>query len=162
MSSRIALGFAPQVFHAEQSLLLEPCIGHGLLRHRGPGHAPVTQAAHAMLDRGLERHTQTQHMSNLGARPAPLFPVAHPHAPPDPLVQFGDWPVILADAEVAEPAPQVLGEFLQSVVHRYRSRPTCSTCRASRSRSCSKCSARASQTPQPHHNGSHPGGGSIQ
>ena len=109
MSSRISLSLAPQVLDAEQALLLEPCIGHGLLGDRGSRHAPVTQAADAMLDGGLERHAEIEHVANLGARPSPLFRVTHPHAPPYPLVQFGDGSVILADAEVSQSAPQVLG-----------------------------------------------------
>lgn len=58
MSSKKALSLAPQVIDAEQTLFLEPYIGHGLLGDRGSGHAPVTQAADAVLDDGLERHTE--------------------------------------------------------------------------------------------------------
>lgn len=56
MSSRIVLNLAPQVFDAEQSLFLEPWIGHGL---QGDG-GPITQAADAVLDGGLERHTEIE------------------------------------------------------------------------------------------------------
>ncbi len=58
LSWPVALGFTPQVFDAEQPLCPEPVVGHGLLGHRGSGHAPVAQAAHAVLDGRLQRHAQ--------------------------------------------------------------------------------------------------------
>ncbi|MPN33802.1 hypothetical protein SDC9_181294 [bioreactor metagenome] len=58
-------------------------------------------------------------MADLRARPAPLFPIAHPDAPSQPLVQFRDRPVVLADAEVAQPAPHVLPQLVQPIGHRY-------------------------------------------
>ncbi|MDP2222384.1 MAG: hypothetical protein Q8K34_19660, partial [Hydrogenophaga sp.] len=60
-------------------------------------------------------HAQSQQVLDFGARPAPLFPVAHAHAPSDPLVQFRDWPVILADAKVRHPTPKTLPQFSQPV-----------------------------------------------
>ena len=70
-----------------------------------------------MLNRRLQAHAQSQQVLDLGARPAPLFPVAHAHAPSDPLVQFGNRAVVLADAEVRRPSPQVLPQFSQPVLH---------------------------------------------
>ena len=70
-----------------------------------------------MLDRRLQAHAQGQQILDLGARPAPLFPIAHAHAPSDPLVQFRDWTVILADAKVRRPASKVLPQFFQPVFH---------------------------------------------
>ena len=70
-----------------------------------------------MLNRRLQAHAQVQQILDLRAHPAPLFPVAHADAPPDPLVQFRDRPVVLADAKVRRPAPQVLPQFVQPVLH---------------------------------------------
>ena len=113
---RVTLGLAPQVFHTEQTLLLQPRVGNYLIDHRGSGHLPVAVATASVLNRQLQAHAQGQQILDLRARPAPLFPVAHTHAPSDPLVEFGDGPVVLADAEVCRPSPQVLPQFLQPVL----------------------------------------------
>ena len=39
------MGFAPQVFDADQALRLQPRVGHGLLHRRGPPHVPIALAA---------------------------------------------------------------------------------------------------------------------
>ena len=54
-------------------------------------------------------------MLDLRSHPAPLLPVTHAHAPSDPVIQFGHWPVILADAKVSRPTPQILPQFAQPV-----------------------------------------------
>ncbi len=59
MSGRIALGLTPQILHAAQSLLLEPCIGHGLLVNRGSGHVAVTTVA-LSLPRGRDTRRNTR------------------------------------------------------------------------------------------------------
>ena len=72
-----------------------------------------------MLNHRLQAHARCQQILDLGARPAPLFPVTHAHAPSDPLVQFRDRAVVLADAEVRCPTPKVLPQFSQPVLHGY-------------------------------------------
>jgi hypothetical protein len=49
--------------------------------------------------------------------PPPLFPVGHPHPPPNPAVYFRDFEVLFGYAEVAHPAPEVGCQFVQSVLH---------------------------------------------
>ncbi len=70
---RIALGFAPQVFNADQALHLQPRIRRCLLQRWGSCHVPVAVAADAMLDCRLQAHAQVQQVPNIRARPAPLF-----------------------------------------------------------------------------------------
>ena len=78
---------------------------------------PVALAADAMLDRCFQAHAQRQQVLDLRARPAPLFPIAHSDTPSDPLIQFRDRPVILADAKVPHPTPHVLSQLVQPELH---------------------------------------------
>ena len=80
---------------------------------------PVAFAADTVLNCCLQAYAQFQQVPNLRARPAPLLPVAHPYSPPDPFVQLGHWPVVLADAEVPHPTPHILPQLVQPVFHRY-------------------------------------------
>lgn len=80
---------------------------------------PVALAADAMLDRRLQADAQGQQVADLRTRPAPLFPIAHPDAPSQPLVQFRDRPVVLADAKVSQPASHVLPQLVHPVRHRH-------------------------------------------
>ena len=70
-----------------------------------------------MLDRRLQTDAQSQQVADLRPRPAPLFPVTHGHAAAQPLIQRRDRPVILADANVPEPSPQEVPQFVQSNGH---------------------------------------------
>jgi len=79
---------------------------------------PVALAADARQNCRAFADPQCQKMADLRARQAPLLPVAHAHPAAQPFVQFRNRPVILRDAEVAEPTTQILPELLEPVVHR--------------------------------------------
>ena len=125
-SNRIALGLAPQVFHAEQPLRFQPRVGQGLLHGRGSGHVPMALAAGAMLDRRLQVHAQVQQMLDVRAHPAPPFPLAHAHAPSDPVVQLRERSVALADAEMRSSRTRAEGIPVEpsgyAAIHAHRSR----------------------------------------
>ena len=92
---------------------LLPYVGHTLLpprlRVQGPldetvaRHAPVPLAApRGPLDL-VTRAPQGQQRASARARSLPLFPVAQPHAPPEPLGPFDPLRIALAVADVMEP-----------------------------------------------------------
>ena len=88
---------------------------------RSSGHPPIAVVADTALDRRLQAHAQGQQILDLGARPAPLFPVAHADASSDPLVQLRGCPVILVDAKARHPASKVApDEAQQSLVGKLR------------------------------------------
>ena len=97
-SGSVTLSLDPKVFDADQALGFQPRVGQTLLQGWGSGHVPIAVATDAMLDRSFQTDAQGSQISNLGTRPAPLFPVAHAHAAPQPLVQLRDRLVVLADA----------------------------------------------------------------
>ena len=134
--------FHPQITHGDQALAFEPVIGQSCLGCQGPGQMPVAFAAHGGQDGLALARSQGQEVADLGAhvttyfpvgRPsgqptavqnrsrrfcAPLFPVTHADAPPQPLIQFGDRAVVVVDTEVSHPPSDVLGDFPEPVIHR--------------------------------------------
>ena len=132
----------PAITYGDQALASQPVVRHPALGRQGPGQVPVGLAAQPGTDR-LAFAPQLQQVANPGAgfatyihvgRPsgqpaavqnrsrqfcAPLFPVAHPHPSSQPAVQFGDRAVVVGDAEIAHPATDILGEFLEPVFHRH-------------------------------------------
>ena len=81
--------FHPLIANADQALAFQPVIGHPGLRAQRAGQMPVALGAHARPDRGTLRRPQGQQLANAIAHPAPLFPVVHADAPPQPVVQLG-------------------------------------------------------------------------
>ena len=71
----------------------------------------------------MERSTQFAKIPHLGSCFAPPFEVAHPQAPSQPLVYFGDRFVIFRYAEVLYPAAEIFCEFLHPVFHGDKPRP---------------------------------------
>lgn len=115
--SGIALGFHPRVADAGQPLALQPLIRHPGLRRLRLRQVPIALRTHGREDRLLLPDAQRQQVVNLGARLAPLFPVAHAHAAAQPRFQLGDRAVVLGDAEVRHPASHVLAELVEPVAH---------------------------------------------
>src|SRR5215510_10512865 len=79
---------------------------------------PVALAADRRQDRGALRGPQGQKVTHLRAAQAPLLPVAHAHAPAQPLIELWDRTVVLRDAEVAHPAAHILGKLYEPIGHR--------------------------------------------
>lgn len=116
--------FHPLIADADQALALQPVVGHPGLRAQRTGQTPVALRAHTRPDRGTLRRSQGQQMVDAVTHPAPLFPVAHADASPQPVVQLGNRPVVVRDAEVAHPTTDIFGERLEPVVHGHVPTPT--------------------------------------
>lgn len=79
----------------------------------------VALAADARNDRRALAKPRRKNVANLRAAQTPLFPVANAHTSAQPFVQFGNRPIILRDAEIADPAALVLPELVESVLRRH-------------------------------------------
>jgi hypothetical protein len=67
-------------------MCLQPLVGQGALDDTVARHPPVPlSAARGQLDFGT-REPQGKQMASTGARPLPLFPIAEPYPPPQPVV----------------------------------------------------------------------------
>ncbi len=97
------MGLDPQIADREQALAGKPLIGHPGLGGKGLGQMPVAFATDRRQDRLPFARSQLQQMPDLGACVAPLFPVAHPDAPSDPVIQGWYGPAILRDAKIVHP-----------------------------------------------------------
>ncbi len=113
--SNIAMSFHPQIADADQPLALKPFVRHPGLGRQGLRQVPVALATDRCEDGLAPAGPQRAQVADLGACPAPLFPVTHSATPPDPLVDLGDRPVVLRNAVVAHPASTVLGFELAEV-----------------------------------------------
>ena len=61
--------------------------------------------------------THFKKVTNTGADISPLFPIAHAHPPPEPVVDFRYRAIILRYSEIVHPAPEILRNLLHSVFH---------------------------------------------
>ena len=48
---------------------------------------------------------------------SPLFPVAHSHPSPEPVVNFRYWTIVLRYPKIVHPASEILGQLLIPVLH---------------------------------------------
>ena len=111
------MDFHPQFFDRHETLILQPLIGHTGMGGQSSGHGPRAVSVHARADGGTQKGAEFEQFPNLGAAPSPLFPVAHAHPPPDPTVDLRDVAVLLGNAEVGHPAPDVGRQLVQPVLH---------------------------------------------
>ena len=79
---------------------------------------PVTFAAKRCENRLALTRPKRQQVADLGTHSAPLFPVTPTNTSPYPPIEAGNGSVVVRDAKVAHPASEVLGELIESVVHR--------------------------------------------
>jgi len=110
--------FHPLIADANQALALQPVVGHPGLGAQRARQVPLALRAHARPDRGPCPGPQGQQVANAVAHAALLLPVAQAHPTAQPVVQLGDRPVVIRDAEVAQATSDVFGELLESVGHR--------------------------------------------
>ena len=115
--SSIAMGFHPTVADANEPLALKPFVRHPGLGCQGFRQVPVALATDRREDGLAFAGPQGEKVADLRARKAPPFPVAHADAPSDPLVDLGDRAVVVRDAVVVHPTPNVLGELVEPVSH---------------------------------------------
>lgn len=112
------MGTEPHIADRYQSLAFQPVVGHSGLRSQRPRQMPVALAAERGQDGMAFSRSQGQEISHFRTHPAPLFPVTHADTPTKPVVKLRDGPVVVRDAEVVHPAPDVAGKFIESIAHR--------------------------------------------
>src|SRR5947199_4545716 len=108
----------PSLPYAGHSLFRQPAIVQRSLNNAGSSHPPVTASATTGFVHLCRMDTQPDEMSPPCARPFPLLPVAQAHTPPQPLVEFRDNAIGLADTKVIHPSYHVAPEFCQQPAHR--------------------------------------------
>src|SRR5258705_1944580 len=109
--------FDPSLPDVRHSPFREPAIVQRSLHNAGGGHkpvAPVTAGGFVHLGR---MDSQPDKGPSPRARSFPLFPVAQPHTPPQPLVQFRHFAIGLTDTEVVQPTHHVAPELQQQCPH---------------------------------------------
>ena len=84
---------------------------------KSSGHCPRAASIQARTNGSAKLCTEREKILDLGTTPAPLFPVAQPNPAPYPAVNFPDVAEILRDTEVPHPATEILGQFVQPVLH---------------------------------------------
>ena len=108
----------PEITHGNQALAFEPVVRHSRLGGQRPGEVPEALGAQRRQDCLAFTRPQSQQVAHLGAHLAPLFPVAHANAPAQPAVQLANRAIEVGNAEVTHPPTDILGELVESVVHR--------------------------------------------
>ncbi len=108
----------PQRLQAKQSGFGKPRIGQPHAAGNGLGHMPVAWAAACVTDRLTSGNAQANEQFPSTFGPTPLFPVAHPDAESDPLIEFIEQLQLRCQAEVARPAANVTSQFAQTTFHR--------------------------------------------
>ena len=107
----------PQLFDRQKSLSLEPLVGHAGLGSEGASQSPGSLTAHCHGNGRRKRGAEPEKLTHFRAGTAPLLPVTHAHATSNPVIDFGNWPVVVGDPEVVHPAAQILCELFEPVVH---------------------------------------------
>lgn len=118
MTSGITVGTHPKRTDGYQALAFQPIIRHPGLCRQGLRQVPVAFAADRRQNRLTLTRPQRQKIADLGAHPAPLFPVAHTDAPSDPRVDFRYGSVIVRDAKIVHPASDITREPVEPIGHR--------------------------------------------
>ena len=114
MTSGIAVGTHPKRTDGYQALAFQPIIRHPGSCRQGLRQVPVAFAANRRQNRLTLTRPQCQKITDLGAHPAPLFPVAHTDAPSDPRIDFRYGSVVIRDAEIVHsgrPCPSPCGHL---------------------------------------------------
>ncbi len=117
--SSVAMSLHPQIADRNEPLATKPLIRHPGLSCQSPRRMPVAFATERGEDRLATTRSQSEQVTDLRARPAPLFPVTHADTPSDPLVDLGNRSVVVRDAVVVHPTTNVFGEFSKPSIHRY-------------------------------------------
>lgn len=107
----------PQFFDRQQTLILQPFVGHPRLGGQCFGESIWSLTAQADGYGQPQVATEFGKFADLGAAPAPLLDVAHAYPPPQPVVYSREHSVIFRDPEVSHPAAQVFREPCKTVLH---------------------------------------------
>ncbi len=108
----------PLLPHVGDTLFPQPRLGQGALDDAIARHPPIPFATPRGEVDLVARDAQGEQMASAGARPFPLFPVAQPDPPPQPLVQLDHLRIAAAVAEVLEPARDLPFERCKTGGHR--------------------------------------------
>ena len=82
--------FHPQLFDRQKPLILKPLVGHASLSSQSPSQMPRAFTADCHEDGRLPIGAQLHEFAHLGARVAPLFPVANAHPPSESMIDLRD------------------------------------------------------------------------
>ena len=98
-------------------MFLEPFVGHAGLGCRCTCESPRPFPAEPYVQGRFQGRPQLEELPDLGTGKPPLFPIAHTHSASEPVVDFRDGTVIFRYTEVIHPSPDILGEFLVTILH---------------------------------------------
>jgi hypothetical protein len=90
---------------------LQKLIAQATIRRQGLRQMPVALPAEARENCVIPWCTESDQFTDAAARPAPLFPVAHPNATPEPMIHFYGIVMLQGDTEVVHPALNVGTDF---------------------------------------------------
>jgi len=107
----------PQLFDRQKPLILKPLVGHAGLGSQSTGTLPKSFPTKANGYGYTRMRAGLQEVTHTGAEPAPLFPVAHAHPSSQPVIDFGDWTIVLRDPEAVHPAAKIPGKLFHPVAH---------------------------------------------
>ena len=79
---------------------------------------PRTFATERGEDRSLASRCQLEQLPDFGPHVAPPLPEAHAQAASQPGIEFREGAVVLREAKVVYPAPDILVEFADTIGHR--------------------------------------------
>ncbi len=79
---------------------------------------PVALAAACVANCLASRNAEPNEHFASAFRPTPLFPVAHPDAATNPLIEFVEQLQLRCQAEVSRPAANITSQFAQATFHR--------------------------------------------
>src|ERR1051325_9967765 len=85
----------------------QPAIVQRSLDNSRPGHKPVTPVTASGFGHLRRVNPQPDELPSPGTRTLPLFPVVHPNASSQPLIQFRHYPIELADPKIVQPPHDV-------------------------------------------------------
>ena len=98
--SGIPVCLHPKGTDRDQASAVQPVVRHSGLRSQRPGQVPVALGTQPRPNCLPFARSQRQQVAYLGARLAPLLPVAHAHPAAQPVIQLGNRAVVVLDAEV--------------------------------------------------------------
>src|SRR5574340_1268600 len=78
---------------------------------------PIALPAHPCADCEVLRDSESHQLADTRLYPAPLLPVAHADATPEPMVELDGIVILQGDAEVVHPSLNIGTDFIVPVVH---------------------------------------------
>ncbi len=114
------VNFHPQFFDRHKTLILKPLVSHAGLGRHGSRTSPGAFSCQAHGNSYTRMGAEPEKVANFCADVAPLLPIAHAHAPSQPMIYFRNRSIVLRYSKVVHPAANILSKLLISVFHRYK------------------------------------------